>query len=64
MATITRTIEIAEQHAANGNTPAACRVLNFAIRAALSGKSQIRLDMAKARILDAAIDATVARSQR
>lgn len=62
--TVARTIQIAEQHAARGDVPAACRILDFAIRTASSARSQWKLDMAKARILDAAVDATVARSIR
>lgn len=62
--TIARTIQIAEQHAARGDTPAACRILDTAIRAALSNSAKWKLDIAKARILDAAVDATVARSNQ
>ncbi len=62
--TVARTIQLAEQHAANGNTPAACRILDGAIRAALSARAQWTLTLAKARILDAAVDATVARSNQ
>jgi len=61
--TIARTIAIADQHAANGNVPAACRILDGAIRAAMRPKGQMQLSIAKQRILDAAVDATVARSQ-
>lgn len=61
--TIARTIAIAEQHAARGDIPAACRILDTAIRAALSNRAKWKLDIAKTRILDAAVDATVARSQ-
>lgn len=62
--TIARTIKLADQHAANGNIPAACRILDGAIRAALSTRSQWTLTLAKARILDAAVNATVARSNQ
>lgn len=61
--TIAKTIQIAEQHAAHGRIEAACSILNAAMRAAASSRSQWKLDIAKARILDAAVDATVARSQ-
>lgn len=62
--TIARTIKIADQHAANGNIPAACRILDGAIRAALSARAQWTLTIAKTRILDAAVAATVARSNQ
>lgn len=61
--TIAQTIAIANQHAANGNVPAACRILDGAIRAALRPKGQMQLSIVKQRILDAAVDATVSRSQ-
>jgi len=60
--TVANTIKIAQKHAADGNVPAACRILDGAIRAALSSKAQWTLSIAKRRILDAAVDATVSRS--
>ena len=62
--TVAKTIKLAEQHAANGNIQAACRILDGHIRAALSARSQVTLSIAKMRILDAAVDATVARSNQ
>jgi hypothetical protein len=62
--TVAETIALAEQHAKNGNVPAACRILDFAICAALSNRSKWKMDIAKARILDAAVNATVAASHR
>lgn len=61
--TVAKTIALAEVHAKNGNVEGACRILTSAMRAAASSKSQWAYDIAKARILDAAVDATVARSQ-
>lgn len=63
MATIARTIEIARQHAARGDVPAACRVLDLAMRAALTSRTYYRLYAVRCAILDASIDAMVARSQ-
>ena len=61
--TVAKTIAIAEAHTKNGNVEGACRILSSAMRAAKSSRSQWAFDIAKARILDAAVDATVARSQ-
>ena len=61
--TVAKTIALAEAHAKNGNVQGACRILSSAMRAAKSSRSQWAFDIAKARILDAAVDATVARSQ-
>lgn len=61
--TINKTITLAQDHARNGNIEGACRILQTAFRVAKSGRSQMRLDMARLAILDAAVDATVARSQ-
>jgi hypothetical protein len=61
--TAAKTIELANAHAKNGNVEGACRILTSAMRAAKSNRSQWAFDIAKARILDAAVDATVARSQ-
>ena len=47
--TVARTIQIAEQHAARGDVPAACRILDFAIRTAISARSQWKLDVTVAR---------------
>jgi hypothetical protein len=60
--TIAKTIKLAEDHARNGNVPGACRILDSAIRVAGTHKAKWTLDIAKTRILDAAVDATVARS--
>lgn len=62
--TVSKTIALAEAHAKNGNIEGACRILTSAMRAAKSGRSQWAYDMAKARILDAAVDAMVASSHR
>lgn len=61
--TVAKTIQLAQQHAHNGNFDGACRILNAAMRSAKSGRSQRAFDIAKSKILDAAVDATVARSQ-
>lgn len=61
--TIAKTIALANQHAANGNVPAACRILDLSIRASLSAKTAAQYAAAKQRILDAAVDANVARSR-
>ena len=61
--TVAKIIEIANAHAKNGNIEGACRILPSAMRAAKSSRSQWAFDIAKTRILDAAVDATVARSQ-
>jgi hypothetical protein len=61
--TVAKTIAIANQHAKNGNVEGACRILESAKRAARSNRSQWAFEIAKARILDAAVDAMVARSQ-
>ena len=57
------TIQTAEAHAANGNTEAALRILDGALRASLNSRTTAPLYNAKMRILDALVDATVARSQ-
>ena len=62
--TVAKTIKLAEQHASNGNVPAACRIIDGHIHAALSARSQMTLSIAKMRIIDAAVDATVARSNQ
>lgn len=61
--TVAKTIELANAHAKNGNIEGACRILTSAMRAAKSSRSQWAFDIAKTRVLDAAVDATVARSQ-
>lgn len=62
--TIAQTIITAQEYANRDAVEAACRILNEAIIKAKRGKDQMRLDIAKLAILDAAVDATVARSQR
>lgn len=62
--TIAQTIITAQEYANRDAVEAACRILNEAIIKAKRGKDQMRLDIAKRAILDGAVDATVARSQR
>lgn len=62
--TIDQTIITAQEYAKRDAVEAACRVLNSAMAKAKRSKDQWRLDIAKRQILDAAVDATVARSQR
>jgi len=62
--TIAQTIITAQEYAKRDAVEAACRLLNDAMSRAKRGKDQMRLDIAKQAILDAAVDATVARSQR
>jgi hypothetical protein len=61
--TIKQTIITAQEYANRDAVEAACRILNAAIAKAKRGSDQMRLDVAKRQILDAAVDATVARSQ-
>ena len=63
MTSTERTIKIANQHVANGNTDGALRILDSALRGALSSRTAAPLYLAKMKIVDAMIDATVARSQ-
>ena len=62
--TIAQTIITAQEYAKRDAVDAACRLLNDAMSRANRGKDQMRLDIAKRAILDAAVDATVASSQR
>jgi len=62
--TIAKTIILAQEYAKRDAVDVACRVLNNAMATAKRSKDQMRIDIAKREILDAAIDATVARSQR
>ena len=62
--TIAQTIITAQEYANRDAVEAACRLLNDAMSRAKRGKDQMRLDIAKLAILDDAVDATVARSQR
>ena len=62
--TIAQTIITAEEYANRGCIEAACKMLRAKMATAKRGKDQMRLDAARLRIIDAAIDATVARSQR
>ena len=64
--TIAQTIITAEEYAKMGpdGVAAACRILRAKMAAAKRGADQMRLDAARLRILYAAVDATVARSQR
>ena len=62
--TIKQTIITAQELANRGHIEAACRRLNDAMAKAKRGSDQMRLDIAKRKILDAAVDATVARSIR
>lgn len=60
--TITQTIITAQEYANLGAVEAACRLLRDRMATAKRGKDQFRLDVARLAILDAAVDATVARS--
>ena len=60
--TINQTIITAQEYANRGAVEAACRLLNAAMARAKRDKDQVRCDIAKRAILDAAVDATVARS--
>jgi hypothetical protein len=62
--TITQTIITAQEYAKRDAVEAACRLLNAAMAKAKRGADQMRLDIAKHQILDAAVEATVARSRR
>ena len=62
--TIAQTIITAQEYSNRDAVEAACRLLNDAMSRAKRGKDQMRLDIAKRAILDGAVDATVARSQR
>ena len=62
--TIAQTIITAQEYAKRDAVEAACRLLNAAMEKAKRGSDQMRIDIAKRQILDAAIDATVARSLR
>ena len=61
--TVAKTIAIAEAHAKRGDMEAACRIITSAMRAAKSSRSQWTYRIAQQRILDAAVDEMVARSQ-
>ena len=62
--TIQQTIITAQEYAKRDAVEAACRILSAAMAKAKRGKDQMRLDIAKMAILDAAVDATVAKSNR
>lgn len=62
--TIDQTIITAQEYAKLDCIEAACRILRERMAKTKRGKDQMRLDMARIAILDAAVDATVARSQR
>ena len=62
--TIDQTIITAQEYAKRDCVEAACKILRNRMATAKRGKDQVRLDVARLAILDAAVDATVARSQR
>lgn len=61
---IAHTIITAQEYAKLGAVDAACRILRNRMATAKRGADQLKLDMARLKILDAAVDATVARSAR
>ena len=62
--TITQTIITAQEYAKRDAIEAACRLLNKAMVTAKRAKDQMRIEIAKREILDAAVDATVSRSHK
>ena len=60
--TIAQTIVTAQEYANRGHVEAACKIIRKRMATAKRGKDQMRLDIARLAILDAAVDATVARS--
>jgi len=60
--TISQTIITAQECANRGHVEAACKIIRKRMAITKRGKDQMRLDMARLAILDAAVDATVARS--
>jgi len=62
--TIAQTIITAQEYAKRDAIEAACRLLNNAMATAKRAKDQMRIDIAKREILDAAVDAMVSRSQK
>ena len=60
--TIAQTIITAQEYANRGHVEAACKIIRKRMATAKRGKDQMRLDIARLAILDAAVDATVARS--
>jgi hypothetical protein len=60
--TIAQTIITAQEYAKLGAVEAACRILRNRMATAKRGSDQMKLDMARMAILDAAVDATVARA--
>ena len=60
--TISQTIITAQEYANRGHVEAACKIIRKRMAIAKRGKDQMRLDMARLAILDAAVDAIVARS--
>lgn len=61
--TVSQTIIAAQEHAKHGRIETACQLIRDRMEIAKRGNDQIRLDIARLAVLDAAIDAMVSRSQ-